>query len=402
VQLFFRKDRLNDFDNPDNPTLQPWMQTTAPPAERFVAVRNPYFHRVDQGGRQLPYIDRFITQVIDPRLIPVKTGAGETDLQARGLDFKDYTFLRQSEARSGLRTLLWPEGKAAHLALYPNLNASDPVWRGLFRDKRFRQALSLGLDRDAIDEFLYFGLAKPANNTILPASPLWSDDIGRPCTTHDPVEAGRLLDDLGLGRRAPDGTRLLPDGRPMELVVESAGEDSEQGDVLELVRDQWAEIGFKVHAKPSERQVLRDRIFSGQALITIGYGIDNGLPTAAMPPSAYAPTSQADQPEWPKWGQYYETRGGAGEAPDLPEAKRLLELFEQWKVATAEDAQAAAWHQMLELYADQCFTLGLMSGAKQPVAARRTLHNLPQTAIYGWEPYAQFGAYLPDTFWYGD
>ena len=121
-----------------------------------------------------------------------------------------------------------------------------------------------------------------------------------------------------------------------------------------------------------------------------------------MPPSAYAPTSQADQPEWPKWGQYYETRGGAGEAPDLPEAKRLLELFEQWKVATAEDAQAAAWHQMLELYADQCFTLGLMSGAKQPVAARRTLHNLPQTAIYGWEPYAQFGAYLPDTFWYGD
>jgi peptide/nickel transport system substrate-binding protein len=46
--------------------------------------------------------------------------------------------------------------------------------------------------------------------------------------------------------------------------------------------------------------------------------------------------------------------------------------------------------------------LGLMSGAKQPVAARRTLHNLPQTAIYGWEPYAQFGAYLPDTFWYGN
>ena len=53
-QLFFRKDRLNDFDNPDMPTLQPWMQTTAPPAERFVAVRNPYFHRVDQTGSSCP------------------------------------------------------------------------------------------------------------------------------------------------------------------------------------------------------------------------------------------------------------------------------------------------------------------------------------------------------------
>src|SRR4051794_5846774 len=131
------------------------MQTTAGPAERFVAVRNPYFHRVDQGGRQPPYIDRFVIQVIDPKLIPIKAGAGETDLQARGLDFKHYTFLKESESRStflkesesrsGLRTLLWPEGKAAHLAFYPNLNANGPVWRGLFRDRRFRQALSLGL-----------------------------------------------------------------------------------------------------------------------------------------------------------------------------------------------------------------------------------------------------------------
>ena len=50
VQLFLRKDRLDKFDNPDMPTLQPWMLTTRPPAERFIAVRNPYFHRVDAQG----------------------------------------------------------------------------------------------------------------------------------------------------------------------------------------------------------------------------------------------------------------------------------------------------------------------------------------------------------------
>ena len=111
VQLFFRKDRLNDFDSPDNPTLQPWMQTTAAPAERFVAVRNPYFHRVDQGGRQLPYIDRFVMQVIDPKLIPIKAGAGETDLQARGLDFKDYTFLRRARAAAACAPCSGPRGR---------------------------------------------------------------------------------------------------------------------------------------------------------------------------------------------------------------------------------------------------------------------------------------------------
>ena len=89
-----RADNLYESDNPDLPTLQPWMNTTRPPADRFVAVRNPYFHRVDEHGRQLPYIDRFILAVADSKLIPAKTGAGEADLQARDVHFNNYTFLK--------------------------------------------------------------------------------------------------------------------------------------------------------------------------------------------------------------------------------------------------------------------------------------------------------------------
>ena len=44
------------------PTLQPWRLVTQPPAQRFVAERNPYFHRVDSSGQQLPYIDKFILE----------------------------------------------------------------------------------------------------------------------------------------------------------------------------------------------------------------------------------------------------------------------------------------------------------------------------------------------------
>ncbi|HVG48516.1 MAG TPA: ABC transporter substrate-binding protein, partial [Rubellimicrobium sp.] len=402
VQLFLRKDRLDNLDDPDNPTLQPWMPTTAPPAERFIGVRNPHFHRVDPKGQQLPYIDRLILQVIDSRLVPIKTGAGETDLQARHLALKDFTFLKASERRSGLRTLRWREGRAAHLALYPNLNARDPVWRGLFRDQRFRRALALGLDREAISRFLYFGLAAPSNNTILPESPLWRDELGGWCVAHDPATADRLLDELGLGERDGNGTRLLPDGRPMELVIESAGDDPDQGDVLELVREQWGGIGFKVHAKPTGREVLRNRLFSGEALMSIASGIDDGVPAATLPPSGYAPTSQADQPQWPRWGQHHETGGAAGEAPDLPEAERLLGLYGRWKAATTAGAQAEVWHEMLRLYASQCFTIGIVAGVEQPIAARGTLRNVPERAVFGWEPYAQFGVYLPDTFFYAD
>lgn len=399
VQLFLRKDRLSESDNPDMPTLQPWMQTTWPPADRFTAVRNPNFHRIDAQGQQLPYLDRLIFLVVDPKLIPIKTGAGEVDLQARHLFFNNYTFLTQAEPRSGLQIRLWPEGRGAHLALYPNLNAKDPVWQQLFRDQRFREALSLGLDRDSLSQYLYFGLAQPANNSIIAASPLYRPELGQRCIAHDPERANRMLDELGLKRRG-NGVRRLPDGRPMELIVETAGEDSEQIDVLELIRDQWADIGFKITSKPSEREVLRNRIFSGDALMTIFYGNDNGTPTAVMPPSAFAPTSQFDQPQWPRWGQYYETKGQAGEPPALPEAKRLMELFQEWTMTFAPERQKAIWEEMLDIYTSQCFTLGLVGDVRQPVAVRNGLRNVPQEAIFNWEPQGQFGIYRPDTFFY--
>ena len=71
-----------------------------PPAERFVFVRNPYYHRVDADGRQLPYIDRVAGAVADGKIIPAKAGAGEADLQARYIRFDNYTFLKQAAKRN--------------------------------------------------------------------------------------------------------------------------------------------------------------------------------------------------------------------------------------------------------------------------------------------------------------
>jgi peptide/nickel transport system substrate-binding protein len=112
------------------------------------------------------------------------------------------------------------------------------------------------------------------------------------------------------------------------------------------------------------------------------------------------PVSQYDQPQWPKWGQHFETRGEAGEAPDEPVPQRLLGLFGEWRVATDRSGREAAWQEILELYAPQCYTIGLVANVLQPVAVRTTLRNVPEEAIYNWEPHAQIGIYRPDTFWY--
>ena len=102
--------------------LDPWRNTTKPPAEQFVFERNPFFHRVDENGRQLPYVDRFVLNVSSSSIIAAKTGAGETDLQAVGIDFDDYTFLKDAEKRYPVRVNLWKMARGSRVALLPNLN----------------------------------------------------------------------------------------------------------------------------------------------------------------------------------------------------------------------------------------------------------------------------------------
>ena len=393
-----RRDNMYRFDNPDLPTLQPWVNTTRPPANRFVGARNPYFHRIDENGRQLPYIDSVIMNQSAAALIPAKAGAGEVDLQARGIFFNNYTFLREGEERSDYQTYLWREAKGSHFAIFPNLNNNDPVWREVIRDVRFRRALSLAIDRDLVNEALYFGLALSGNNTVLSESPLFKDELLTKWAEYDPGAANRLLDEMGLTERDGD-VRLLPDGREMNIIVETAGEDSEQTDVLELIKDNWAAIGIKMFIKPSQRAVLRNRVFSGATQMSVWTGFENGMPTASFNPAEWAPTAQHSF-QWPKWGQFHETKGRAGEPPDMPQAIALAELHKRWLASDSIDERRGIWDEMLAIHADQVFSIGVVSGVLQPVVVRKTLRNVPKEAVYNWDPGANFGIYRPDTFWF--
>lgn len=393
-----KQDNMYQFDNPELPTLEPWINTTKSPSDRFVGVRNPYFHRVDPRGRQLPYIDRVVMSVAEGKLIPAKAGAGESDLQARDVSFKDYTFLKKNEKQNNYRALLWRTGAGSQFTLFPNLNVNDPVWRAVIRDVRFRRALSMSIDRALVNQVLYFGLGTESNNTVLPQSPLFKDNYQKQWIKFDKRAAERLLDEIGL-KRGPDGIRKLSDGRLVELVVETAGESTEQTDVLELIRDSWKDVGIKLFTKPSQREVLRNRVFSGEALMSVWGGLENGLPNADTSPDDLAPTNQQHL-QWPKFGQHHETAGKAGVAPDMPEVQELVKLHAAWRAATNKSEREKVWHQMLALHADQQFTIGVISGVPQPVVARTTLMNVPEKGFYNWDPGAFFGIYRMDAFWF--
>ena len=401
TSLFNLKGQQYRNDNPELPTLEPWKLVTKPPSSRFLFARNPYYHRVDLDGRQLPYIGTVALTVVSPRLIPVKSAAGDVDLQARGLSFENYTILKQGENRNGYHVRLWRSARGAELALYPNLNAEDPRWRSLLRDPRFRRALSLAIDRREINQVVYYGLALEGNDTVLPESPLYRPEYAERWARFDIAEANRLLDELGLNRRGSDGIRLTPDGRPLELVVETAGEEPSQLAILHLITDTWREAGLRLFAKSEQREVLRNRVFAGKTLLSVWYGLENALAKPSTPPNELAPTSQ-QQLCWPMWGRHFESSGRAGEPIDDPAAAELLRLYETWIGSTSGAEMAEIWRRILTIRMDNVFSIGTVRKVPQPVVVNDRLRNVPTEGIYNWEPGAFFGVYRPDTFWFDD
>lgn len=386
-------------ENPDLPTLDPWRNTTAIPAEQFSFVRNPYFHRIDENGRQLPYVDEVTMTIGSAALIPAKTAAGEADLQARYLRFDNYTFLKDASKRMNFEVRLWKRGEGAWFALMPNLNAIDPVWRDLNRDVRYRRALSLAINRRDINRVIFFGLAKESGNTALPESPLYDETLAQLYMRPDLAEANRLLDEIGLAKRDSEGIRHFPDGRRLEFTVETAGASTEETDILDLIKQDFIAIGIKIHPRSSQLDVFRRRILAGQTIMSGWTGMDNALVAAEMEPDALAPTSPS-QFNWPRWGQYFESGGREGEAPDIAEAKELVALYRAWRHSTTHQERREIWQRMLKINAEQLFTIGVVNATLQPVVVSTRLKNVPDKGLYSFEPGAFFGRYMPDTFWF--
>ncbi|WP_209021316.1 ABC transporter substrate-binding protein [Paracoccus ravus] len=399
--LHQKMSRITRPENPDLPTLDPWRPRTRPPAQQFVFERNPFFHRVDQKGRQLPYVDRVVMNVSTYDIIPAKVATGESDLQAFGIDFSDYTLVKEAESRFPIKVDLWTRTQGSRVALLPNMTCADPVWSALFRDVRLRRALSIAIDRTEINKALFFGLARESANTVMPESPLYREEYARAWAQYDPDQANALLDQTLLSKPRMDGLRRLPDGRVAGILAETAGESTVETDVLELVAGHFHAVGIALWTRVSQRDLLRSRSMAGQTSMAVWMGLDNAVPTAEMPPYELAPTTD-DQHQWPRWGVHYSSKGAQGIAPELPEVQELVALVRRWRLSRSHDERTEIWHRMLAIHADQVFTIGTVNGAKQPVARHARLQNVPETGLIGFQPTSLLGIYMPDTFWQKD
>ena len=80
--------------------------------------------------------------------------------------------------------------------------------------------------------------------------------------------------------------------------------------------------------------------------------------------------------------------------------EELLTLYSGWIKAPSHGDRAKAWQRILDIHAQEVYTIGIVSQVPQPVLVAKNLRNVPEDGIYNWEPGAQFGIYRPETFWW--
>ena len=211
--------QIAEQSNSDLPVLKPWtLESTDQFGNKFYR-RNPYYWKVDTEGNQLPYIDAQTRLLLsDPQVVILNVQAGKVSYGYYNLAVTDLPVLKAGEKDGNYTTLLWPAAQGAMNQYAFNITVNDPVLNEIFNDVRFRQAMSLAINREEINETLYFGLAKVRQWGVPSSSALYEDWMGSYYADYDPEQANRLLDEMGLTRGA-DGTRMRPDGKPLTIIL---------------------------------------------------------------------------------------------------------------------------------------------------------------------------------------
>ncbi|MBX3010048.1 MAG: ABC transporter substrate-binding protein [Caldilineaceae bacterium] len=378
--------------NPDLPRLSAWVNTTKNPETSALFTRNPYYWKVDTEGRQLPYMDTMEVVIYQDREVMV-LGAmnGEINYEAQVIAPTDYPVLSENEERGGYTMYRYP--RPVPMVVFFNMDSSDPVLGPLVKDKRFRIALSVGVDREDINQSAFLGLGEITQGLPPAADPYSIPELNSVYTEYDPDEANRLLDELGLDQRDSEGFRLTAAGTRLSFTMPVLGGQGVADRAYEILAEYWRELGIEVAVNfmPSQNWVAMVRagehVAAGYLTATVQWVVDPiwFVPTADT--AYYAPLT----------GLYYATNGEQGVEPE-GDLLKLQQLFDEMKASTDPAEQVRLGQEIVQINADNLFKVGFVQGF-QPVLADSRFHNIPHE--YGLEDYRiYFPRYMqPEQWW---
>lgn len=359
--------------NEDLPVVTAWKVEGDVAGDTVTMVRNPYYYAVDQAGNQLPYIDKIEHHLFEAQdTFNLMIVQGQIDMQQRYVTANDYTFYKENADKGGYNV---ERSVSANVwSLVPNLTVQDEGLRALFENEDVRHALSIGVDRELINELAFSGLGEGRSASPISGSPYFDADLESHWTEFDPDTANALLDQAGLTERDGDGYRLRPDGKRFTIVVENA--DDAYANVLELVAENYRDIGVELLARLIDRTQWDDNrknnTFQMQLIPFDRLSIVPADPRIMMGSDFFAN-------EYFTW---YRTGGESGIEPPADHAIR--KVWADWDKAasagTLEEADAAT-NEMIAEFVKNGWVIGLIGEVATPMIVKTNFMNVQNDLV---------------------
>jgi peptide/nickel transport system substrate-binding protein len=354
------------------PTLEAHVIELVPDTQQRVLKANPYYFKVDSRGQQLPYVDRVHERFLNADLQALAILNGEIDFKAQGNELPNYPTFKENEEKGGYKVLLAPGSIGASLAF--NITHVDPKLREVYSDVRFRQAVSHAINRDEMNEVLYFGLGTPSQSMPADLSFERPEDHTY-MIDYSPDKANALLDEMGMTKGA-DGFRTFPDGAPFTILWEYSSQFA-NAEFVKLMTDYLKAVGLNVNAKELTSEATRENAKAGKSDINMEWDVPYE-PTLIANVDLYIPYYSDISPLFGiKWRQWYNTDGAEGEEP--PDwVKQLFDLAREWKtLLPGTDRYVEVGRELIRINQENMTLIGTIGELPKPVVVGNDLHNLP-------------------------
>lgn len=371
----------NDWSlNPELPVISPWKTVTPANTPVWTLERNPYSIWVDTDGNQLPYIDKCVLTLAETtEVLNLRAIAGEYDMQARHIDIAKIPVLIENQQKGNYKVSLNPGDWGSDYGFWFNMNyAADAEIQKWFNITDFRRALSLGIDRNAINETFFLGMgvpgsAAPAETNIYSPGPeyrtLWS--------TYEPAKANDMLDKIGLNKKDAEGYRLRSDGKgrlTLELTCPLAAQINLPG-ISEMIAQQWKKIGIELKVNALERSLADKRNGTNENQM-YAWMNDSSDDLISEPDKTFPSLTTHPMPLFGKW---FATNGKDGVEPPA-EMKQAMDLWRKAQGATPEEAIKIG-KEIWKIALDQVWYVGVVgqSGASEGIQVTKVdLGNVPE------------------------
>ncbi|WP_062051329.1 ABC transporter substrate-binding protein [Bacillus sp. JCM 19034] len=377
---------------PERPTLRPWVASNDPYSDRFIMERNPYYFKTDSEGNQLPYLDAIVLDHMqDESHYLLETLAGNINLRIFG--FNDFTVLKENEERGDYRILQWYGPSWSSTGLQLNQTVEDPQLRELFQDKRFREALSVAVDRHELSEILTLGLGEPQQASVPDTLPNYQEGWKDQWVEYDVDRANELLDEIGLVWDDKEEFRTFADGSDLRLEIyqETRGE-TQVGTLQELLKMYYEEIGIKTDIVIADQGRFFDLKYDNKIPATTQ---DVSVVKVAYRPDELVPL-RVITPWFGHYGLYNSSGGEEGVKPEGDVAK-LLEYWGNLTSSTTTEDVDYWSDEIIKLHQENQWVIGYTGPTPSLVVVSNDMRNIPD-GIVDSDEFRGFGHAKPAQF----